>query len=308
MAPFRVFSLSGKWFRGNCHTHTTVSDGELTPEQIVAAYRAEGYDFLVLTDHRACQESVSTLQQKDFLVINGIEIHPLPQTPAFQEHHIVGIGVEKTPKPGFVQKRSAQAVIRWIERNGGIAVYAHPYWLGHDIRHMQEGREALGMEAYNTSCAPTKGLGDSSVHLDQALSLGMRWKVFAVDDTHRMARDALGGWIMVKARTLTQSAIMNALRKGHFYATCGPEIRSLCLRQGIATLECSPVREVVWHGEGPDGIRVTANTHPLTHVECDLSQFYNRGKYLRLEIADTEGRKAWTNPIWWNKKTRRWQD
>ena len=39
------------WFRGNLHTHTTVSDGRKTPDETAAIYRAAGYDFLALTDH-----------------------------------------------------------------------------------------------------------------------------------------------------------------------------------------------------------------------------------------------------------------
>ena len=38
-------------FRGNLHSHTTNSDGTLTPAEAVAAFRAHGYDFLCLSEH-----------------------------------------------------------------------------------------------------------------------------------------------------------------------------------------------------------------------------------------------------------------
>ena len=39
------------WYKGNIHTHTTESDGDSSPEAVVAWYRKHGYDFLVLSDH-----------------------------------------------------------------------------------------------------------------------------------------------------------------------------------------------------------------------------------------------------------------
>ena len=39
------------WYKGNLHTHTTRSDGRKTPEDTIALYRQNGYDFLAMTDH-----------------------------------------------------------------------------------------------------------------------------------------------------------------------------------------------------------------------------------------------------------------
>jgi predicted metal-dependent phosphoesterase TrpH len=41
----------GRFFRGNLHCHSSRSDGLLGPEELVAAYRDAGYDFLCLSDH-----------------------------------------------------------------------------------------------------------------------------------------------------------------------------------------------------------------------------------------------------------------
>lgn len=58
--PFRVtdasnisnpYAVSGKWYKGNLHTHTTRSDGTLSPEEIVKWYEDNGYSFLAITDH-----------------------------------------------------------------------------------------------------------------------------------------------------------------------------------------------------------------------------------------------------------------
>lgn len=40
-----------KWYRGNLHTHTLLSDGQALPEEAALIYRRLNYDFLVYTDH-----------------------------------------------------------------------------------------------------------------------------------------------------------------------------------------------------------------------------------------------------------------
>jgi len=307
MRAFSVFSAPGQWFRGNCHTHTTLSDGKSSPVEVAAAYREQGYDFLVLTDHRKSQESVAELSRKGFLVINGIEHHPPALKPhTAVPHHIVGIGIDKTPSDKWVRAVTADKWIRWVWRNGGIPVYAHPYWSGHDLDHMREGRRAFGVEVFNSVCEAERGLGDSSAHLDHALSEGIPWRVFAVDDMHKIQRDAFAGWIMVKARDLTRAAILRAILKGNFYATQGPEILQLSVRRGIARIECSPVHKIVWHCVGPYGRIAVAET-ALTEAEYDLRKREN-ARYLRVELIDFTGRKAWSQPVWRDARTGAWHD
>ena len=39
------------YYKANLHCHTTISDGEFTPEEIKAAYQKEGYSIVAYTDH-----------------------------------------------------------------------------------------------------------------------------------------------------------------------------------------------------------------------------------------------------------------
>jgi predicted metal-dependent phosphoesterase TrpH len=41
----------GRFFRGNLHCHSKRSDGVVEPEDVAAAYRDAGYDFIRLSDH-----------------------------------------------------------------------------------------------------------------------------------------------------------------------------------------------------------------------------------------------------------------
>ncbi len=40
-----------RWLLAELHCHSTNSDGELTPEEVVALYEKKGYDVLAITDH-----------------------------------------------------------------------------------------------------------------------------------------------------------------------------------------------------------------------------------------------------------------
>jgi hypothetical protein len=68
--------------KGNLHAHSTLSDGLLTPEAVVAAYEALGYDFLAITDHedripRHYRRILRRLRP-NLLLFTGIEIDYAP--------------------------------------------------------------------------------------------------------------------------------------------------------------------------------------------------------------------------------------
>lgn len=48
--------VGGKWFRGNIHTHTLVSDGRAFPLEAALLYKKTGYDFLMFSDHNAVHD------------------------------------------------------------------------------------------------------------------------------------------------------------------------------------------------------------------------------------------------------------
>ena len=51
--PMRIrpFSTPGRFWRGNLHAHSNLSDGALNPAEVVEAYKRAGYDFLQVSDH-----------------------------------------------------------------------------------------------------------------------------------------------------------------------------------------------------------------------------------------------------------------
>ena len=283
------FSSPGNWYKGNLHTHTTNSDGEHLPEVTAELYRAEGYDFLSITDHSFVTELASP--SEDLLLLLGTELDG-DVSEIGETFHVVGFGltrggeVPRSPKVG--------EAITWVLEHGGEAVLAHPYWSGLTYRDLLRWEGHLGIEVFNMVCEGMIAKGHSSVHWDDLLSRGKLLWGLAVDDCHR----AIGlGYaaVMVKAAELTRDAIMEAMRTGGFYSTTGPTIEDVVLDGDQIHVRTSPVKQInfmsqSWlgqHHRAPEGETITEAT------------FTPRGeeRYVRLEVCDADGWRAWTNPV-----------
>jgi len=64
--------------KGALHVHTTLSDGQLTPQQAAAQYARLGFDFVALTDHdyllRPNHAQSLQVKTNGLLVLPGVEI------------------------------------------------------------------------------------------------------------------------------------------------------------------------------------------------------------------------------------------
>jgi hypothetical protein len=54
-----IFARAQNWYRGNLHSHSYWSDGNTFPELAVNEYKANGYQFLCLSDHNAFQSDTN---------------------------------------------------------------------------------------------------------------------------------------------------------------------------------------------------------------------------------------------------------
>lgn len=80
---FAYITPQAKQYRANLHSHSTLSDGRLTPEQLVEAYREAGYSILAITDHEAPYDHTA-LSTPDLLLLTGYEAYIRPShTAAF---------------------------------------------------------------------------------------------------------------------------------------------------------------------------------------------------------------------------------
>lgn len=284
------FSLSGQWYKGNLHTHTTNSDGLVSPTDAIAWYRDHGYDFMAISDHWVLTQEPSPYA--DFATVTATELHG-------DSYHLLVLGSAKIP-PRSLENRP-QEVIDYVKAQGALAYIAHPYWTARPSSEMVALRGLDGVEVYNNACEVTKGTGHARVHWDDCLSAGHRLVGLAVDDVHWQPNEAGGGFVMVRAPELSEPALLDALRHGNFYSSTGPIIQDLRLQAGKApwpTLEvvCSPCSEIVFYTCGPRGQRQAAPSGAtLTRSSLPLRQ---EQVYVRVECRDAQGGCAWTNPIY----------
>lgn len=54
-----------RWYKGNLHTHTLVSDGQALPVESAVLYRDAGYHFLMFSDHNRLHEQESWVNAKN---------------------------------------------------------------------------------------------------------------------------------------------------------------------------------------------------------------------------------------------------
>ena len=101
---------------------------------------------------------------------------------------------------------------------------------------------------------------------------------------------------MVNAPELSPDSLMASIRRGNYYSSNGPLFNSIAIEDGNRLVaETSPV--IYARLVGPRGInkyRVASEKEPMTATHFRMSENW---PYARLEIEDSIGRKAWSNPL-----------
>ncbi|MGY9048733.1 phosphotransferase [Puniceibacterium antarcticum] len=300
-----AFAAPGRFYRGNLHTHSTLSDGILPPAEVCRRYKAEGYDFIALTDHMIGiygYPIADTLPFRDeaFTTLIGAELHSGPMQNGELWHILaVGLPADFAPAnaPAFVpvagQETGPELAQRAVDAGAFVAI-AHPQWSGMTLDDARSLSAAHAVEIYNHGCAIGCDRPDGFQFADLLLSEGRCLTIVATDDAHFSEPDHFGGWVMVKSEALDPQSLLNALKAGHFYSSQGPQLHNVEVTDGTVIVESSAVAAVIVQGHGSaaqvrHGRSMTRTT--LTLDRCATSP------WLRITIVDTAGRRAWTNPL-----------
>ena len=301
-----AFTAPGQFWKGNLHTHSTRSDGILSPEEVCRRYRAEGYDFLALTDHFIGHYGypiVDTVPFRagDFTTILGAELHSGSMANGELWHILaVGLPADFTPSdsPDFTphanQETGAQLAARAVAAGAFVAI-AHPQWSGLTLSDARGITAAHAVEVYNHGCATGCDRADGFAIADLLLTEGRRLTMVATDDAHFSEPDHFGGWVMVKADHNTPEALLNSLKAGDFYSSQGPELRDVRVEADRVIVECSAVSSVIVQGAGTGAKGV--HGHSMTRCEVPTARLKN-SPWLRVSVIDPAGKRAWSNPIW----------
>ena len=307
------FAEPGRFWRGNIHAHSNQSDGALTPADTVAWYRDHGYDFLALTDHfvRRYGSRVTDTRQfrrDGFTTLLGAELHA-PRTAVGNLWHLVGVGLPLDFEPAAPGETGPQLAAR-AAAAGAFVTIAHPAYYGLTVADIESMPAAHALEIQNGASELAFEMGHSGHILDVMMARGRRIDAVAADDAHfghpdfPQVPDHGLAWIHVRSRDNEPDALVAALKAGHFYASEGPELRNVAIDGDAVVVESSPVRKVIVSGgsERYDcryGADLTSSRVPLTMFQNGGHEVDPiLGRYLRVTIVDSAGKRAWTNPIW----------
>lgn len=324
-------SRDDRQFKANLHSHTTLSDGNLTPEQSVEAYKAHGYQVLALTDHEA-PYAHHRFTTDDFLMLTGYEAYIRPSSEciidrfgpeihlnlfAKDPNNLTFIGydpnyckylseeyVRSLPKsrdlgprqykPGYIQD-----FINCAVENGYLVSYNHPCWSMEQREDILNLNNIFSLEVFNT-CSVTENACEDNLPLyDALLRKGKFWHLHGADDNHNFVplddylNDSFGSWTMILAPELSYSAVIEALECGRFYASTGPTIHSLSIQNGKARLEFSDAVRVIMHASP----KFCKNVWQRDGSEFNCAEFEipDFVPYVYFTVLDKAGKKACTH-------------
>ena len=289
------YNTTGRWFKGNTHIHSTVSDGGKTFRELADMYAAAGYDFLFRADHWAASDVEQDGGKYPLLWLDGIELDGPDSTGA--QYHVVCLGTVRNivPEMGLV------AAMESARKQGAMIVLAHPFWTGNSLDDaLRHGFDAV--EIYNHVCRWLNSKSDSLVHWDAMLSKNPNVLGLSVDDAHIQPSHPgwNGGWIGVNATACSRDAILNAIRRGNYYSSCGPAFNTIELSGDTVSITTSPVQFVRLVGPTCNGER--AGTFDGPAITTATFQLHPEWQHAYIEIEDAAGRRAWTNNLFANQR------
>ncbi|MBI2619423.1 MAG: PHP domain-containing protein [Ignavibacteriales bacterium] len=296
-----------RWFKGNTHTHTLESDGDSPPETVIRWYRANRYDFLVISDHNVWVDPsrFANLIDSTFILIPGEEI-----TSGFARKpvHVNGLNI-----PHVIEPRTDTTLLGTIQKNvdavrevAGVPHINHPnfHWAfdhevlahvkndklleifnGHPLVHNVGGGDSPGMEEI----------------WDRLLSGGKRVYGIAVDDAHHFTgefaphRSNPGrGWVVVRAARLEGHEILENMEKGLFYASTGVELDDVIVQDQQIEISIRQKGNFKYRTDFIGGNGAILSSTGSNSARYQLS---HPTAYVRAKITDSGGAVAWVQPI-----------
>jgi hypothetical protein len=246
-----------------------------------------------------------------FIILNGIEY-------SFGHPHINAINHPAGPN---IRPRESYKFIDYVHSNNGLVFLNHPEEYGNDPSEVFKDPDLCrldGLEVMNGFNArdnrngnnPDGSPGIFEVLWDACLNAGLHFWGFANDDSHNVDTSYLtnvewfasagSAWNMLWAKELTRPAIVEALKAGAFYGSCGIKIENVRVTRKYITVTSSNATHIKVIG---DGGRI------LMSVDAPGIKYVLRGdeKWIRIDLWNDTlcypgtlpqyTQKAWLQPI-----------
>ncbi|NMM65199.1 CehA/McbA family metallohydrolase [Clostridium sp. P21] len=223
-----------RWYKGDFHTHTTISDGKMTPKMNINQAKIMEMDFFVSTDHNILSTG---WVEGDVLVIPGMEI-------TSQKGHFNALGINKwidfrlnTPDGGLSTDSGMNRLMTETKGAGGLCSINHSMmtpWAWTYKETLLENIDTLEIicdPSYETSNQATEDVLDIWTKL---WNDGYRIWGIGGSDSHLLAHETyieegepslIGDpGTFVLAEGLSASEIIKGVSLGRIYVSRGPKL------------------------------------------------------------------------------------
>ena len=296
--------------RGDCHYHSTYSDGIGTVAETAAWVAKAGLDFHFITDHWTVRQKVECVKYKNLW---------WGQEPGTQYHHLGILGLDRK----YVTERDLVKDYRNVIELGGFPFIPHPTGWFPTTRYSQEQIDALDLLGDDFTIELINGANnifdcyditdDMSISLwDRHLSQGKIVRGMGNTDAHLY--QAIGDvWNGVLLERPTKKKVIDALWAGHFFASDAPFVNLRCGKAVMGDVVKKrkgsqvEVRYECADSLGLQQVRVIANGKVVEDLHPEDKQvvkgsfkmkFGGGHAYIRVECYARDNRKAFSNPIY----------
>lgn len=305
---------SGKFYKVNMHSHTTLSDGRQTPEEVKQAYKDNGYSAVAFTEHTHLHD-VSHLTDESFVALTSYEMafsdsksvpfcfyegapHCFSHAEAVhlnlyaKDPHNTKI-IDLAPikeKYGEFTVDTFNEAIRQAKEQGFLVCYNHPNWSLNTYPLYSQLRGLDAIEITNGASNRSSDNDYAPQVYEQMARSGIRISCFAGDDNHGTVH-FFKAWTMVKADELSYDALMGAIERGDCYASDGPEIYELYVEDGAVTVKCSD-EYGIFYSTGGRGKQCRLDESYENPINSATFKIDPNDLYFRITVRDARGRHA----------------
>lgn len=329
-----LIPIEGNFYKANLHTHSTVSDGSLTPEELKKAYKDLGYSVLAYTDHDVMVPHMD-LRDPDFLPLIAIEYavnregegpltegstchfsfialdenmdtqilwHREKYVPPKSQHSIPLVKFDES-LPNYERSYTPECICEMMRAGreaNFFVIYNHPAWSQESYNQYINYDGMHAMEIINNISNVGTGIFEYNDHIyDDMLRAGKHIYCVAADDAHAKyppgsPRCDIGG-----------SYIQIKAERLDY-----PSIAE-ALKNGHFYSSEGPSIEALWYEDG----KICIDTSPADKIvltsypkrgnsEKDLDgkdithaefELNDRHTFVRITVIDKAGRRAYTN-------------
>ncbi len=329
----------GNFYKANLHCHSTVSDGQWSPEKIKEEYMKRGYSIVAFTDHDILIPH-NDLTDENFLALNGYEVGLNDDNTSWPQTICCHIGFislspdnNKDPfwnrtkkyllshnnkyyadqadfyedRPDYIRKYTHKGVSEMMQIGrdcGFYVIYNHPQWSFENYSDYMGYQGMHAFEIYNHASTVGGWTEYNDSIFDDFLRAGRYIHNVAADDNHNGRKDSFGGWINIKAPSLTYENIAKALLNGDFYSSEGPSILDAYYddEDDLVHVKTSPVKQIALMGESRTSNFINAEGNwakdePVDYVTECAFHIPENDAYFRIHITDEYGKHADSNPF-----------